>query len=735
MAGGKTLDVERAEVSVEYSFQTSILAECGIDIKECLVGAGWDSYFREPVEVYPELVKMFWKNASVSATEVRGCVLGKPVVVSEVTISNATQCWLEGATITSDWEKAFGGTDAVLDTLLKESSTGKITASKMNDKARVLHQLLKKAVLHEAGSKDSVSTVHAFCLCHLMLCQQVNLPSLLFKNFKRSVQGKGKKTTISYGVLLTKIFRDQGIFSPHETKDVEEKKRIFGRIQEQQIFGRSNLLRMKLQSVQDFLDQKEPLILSKTESPKKKSPSVQALPKRRLIMDDDSEDDQPIAKRMKVASIASIPKGTRTKLPITRKPSSKLASIPKEPLPTIPSSSILPSSQTEPQTSFPTSQITSSPLNTEPFSSQTHILPSQSPSPSPSQKTFYNSSYLNLFSVGVSPHIIPLWESKDSSLSLTARRSRCCDGYSTKVHIFPSDLSFKPVTLEEMGQFASPYDTILVSVIKGSLLLKNLRFVPPSLIISSTTAIKIQPDRVCPRLPMVDLNKNKDLKKYRSQATFPKPIIFKPNFGSLRSPDVDVEFLWHVSNKGEAVENEAKTFWEKHIWECEQQASSSGLSDEDKEDTITVPGQSFQCFRPIYMVDDLLGLPLNSPLPTIFSCPSYVSGPPSDNIGRPYPWDQMFGYRRTSLPWDVDLPLSEDEVESVVQQMDVTPPASTTELAIVEPQPSADILTQVPPAFQAYVNNQMDLMYKRVEDLLKSLFQQGPPPPPPPSSS
>ena len=117
MAGGKTLDVERAEVSVEYSFQTSILAECGIDIKECLVGAGWDSYFREPVEVYPELVKMFWKNASVSATEVRGCVLGKPVVVSEVTISNATQCWLEGATITSDWEKAFGGTDAVLDTL------------------------------------------------------------------------------------------------------------------------------------------------------------------------------------------------------------------------------------------------------------------------------------------------------------------------------------------------------------------------------------------------------------------------------------------------------------------------------------------------------------------------------------------------------------------------------------------------------------------------------------------
>ena len=123
------------------------------------------------MEVYPELVKMFWKNASVSANEVRGEILGKQVVVSEVTILNVTQCWLERATITSDWDKAFGGMDVVLDTLLKESSTGKITASKMHDKARVLHQLLNKAILHKAGSKDLVSTVHAFYLCHLMLCQ------------------------------------------------------------------------------------------------------------------------------------------------------------------------------------------------------------------------------------------------------------------------------------------------------------------------------------------------------------------------------------------------------------------------------------------------------------------------------------------------------------------------------------------------------------------------------------
>ena len=116
MVGGRTLKVKEAEVSVEYLFQASVLAECGVDIQDSLQGAGWENYFRELVEVYPELLKKFWKNAYVFANEVIGEVLRKQVVVSEVTISNATQSWLEGVTITSNWDKAFGGMDVVLDT-------------------------------------------------------------------------------------------------------------------------------------------------------------------------------------------------------------------------------------------------------------------------------------------------------------------------------------------------------------------------------------------------------------------------------------------------------------------------------------------------------------------------------------------------------------------------------------------------------------------------------------------
>lgn len=173
---------------------------------------------------------------------------------------------------------------------------------------------------------------------------------------------------------------------------------------------------------------------------------------------------------------------------------------------------------------------------------------------------------------------------------------------------------------------------------------------PPSIRITPTTAIKILPDRICPRLPMVYLNKNKDLKKYRSQATLPTPFYFKPTFGLQKSPEVDLGFLWQISEKREVEEKDTKTFWEKHILDCEQQASTSGLSDEEKEEIVTVPGQSFKCFRPIYMVDDILGLPLRTPASTIFSSQSYVSESPPNNLGKPYPWDTIFGYQRDPIP-------------------------------------------------------------------------------------
>ena len=98
---------------------------------------------------------------------------GKEVTVSEVKILDVTQCWLEGAKHTEDWTKDIGRVDSVFEILLNDPNQGtkKFVASQMHDKTRVLHQLLNKEILHKAGSKDSFSSIHAFYLCHLMLCQ------------------------------------------------------------------------------------------------------------------------------------------------------------------------------------------------------------------------------------------------------------------------------------------------------------------------------------------------------------------------------------------------------------------------------------------------------------------------------------------------------------------------------------------------------------------------------------
>ena len=64
---------------------------------------------------------------------------------------------------------------------------------------------------------------------------------------------------------------------------------------------------------------------------------------------------------------------------------------------------------------------------------------------------------------------------------------------------------------------------------------------------------------------MVDLNKDKDLKKYKNQNQWPLPSCFDTEFGRKPSPEVDLEFLWQLSSLGDAKEAEAKSLWENYL--------------------------------------------------------------------------------------------------------------------------------------------------------------------------
>lgn len=78
----------------------------------------------------------------------------------------------------------------------------KMTVVRMKDKARVLHQILNDAIFHKAGSKDSISKGHQFYLCHLLAEAKINLPNLVFNNFRKYVVHRDSINAIPFGVLL-----------------------------------------------------------------------------------------------------------------------------------------------------------------------------------------------------------------------------------------------------------------------------------------------------------------------------------------------------------------------------------------------------------------------------------------------------------------------------------------------------------------------------------------------------
>lgn len=76
-------------------------------------------------------------------------------------------------------DSKFGGDDDVKEMLYIMDGT---QASSMNNKARVIHQLLMKVIMPKASSRDLVIDIQKFCLCNVLKGVKVNLPSLVFNH-------------------------------------------------------------------------------------------------------------------------------------------------------------------------------------------------------------------------------------------------------------------------------------------------------------------------------------------------------------------------------------------------------------------------------------------------------------------------------------------------------------------------------------------------------------------------
>lgn len=117
----------------------------------------------------------------------------------------------------------------------------------MTDKARIIHQILNKIVLHKLGSKDSVFANYEFLLINILSGRKVNLPAVLFEIFKKYTSKPKKLTGIPYGSLLQRII--QGIPDLVDAATGDVKKRLLDRVKQPEL-GNINFLRMNLPTIQ-----------------------------------------------------------------------------------------------------------------------------------------------------------------------------------------------------------------------------------------------------------------------------------------------------------------------------------------------------------------------------------------------------------------------------------------------------------------------------------------------------
>ncbi|KAL6571110.1 hypothetical protein OROGR_000660 [Orobanche gracilis] len=185
---------------------------------------------------------------------------------------------------------------------------------------------------------------------------------------------------------------------------------------------------------------------------------------------------------------------------------------------------------------------------------------------------------------GIAKHVIPIWSSIPEKAN--SNRRLVMDKF-----VHPS----------VYGDAADIFDHLFYAHLQAEFELprayRAAHFAPSSWMNhSSGTRVGLVPSKICPRLPMLDLNKDtltqgtKELEQEHSRQLM------------LAGQARDLHDL------------EAAGFWESHIRTYSREVSSSGLSNEAKKDTPTVRGRiGFSLVRH-FIHNDVLVVPMIGPL-------------------------------------------------------------------------------------------------------------------------
>ncbi|KAL2334303.1 hypothetical protein Fmac_015516 [Flemingia macrophylla] len=319
-------------------------------------------------------------------------------------------------------------------------------------------------------------------------------------------------------------------------------------------------------------------------------------------------------------------------------------------------------------------------------------------------------------------YILPLLTQPPPSPSPPCRRRRSTTR-SSLVLPTPSPPPFPKV------QFLEPFDsfpfihfplyrtpTILDCAIYGHLRMCTdttfQMYIPPSVFLPESSNILIAPDRIHPKLPPIDKNKLKTIKL--PVLSLPKPSCFELTY----YPGVNCDTPQLPANATRATEADAEQCYQNFMFKCGKEASSSGLTEEEKAKTLIYRGYRWMSPCKIYHFSDssvaflrnerkeidldvlsrqyfihtaLLNLDLykdawQSVTDTWFKPPVYAwcKDIPLWRPGLPMPWDPPVTAMDSTEPLVAEEPLSDPVI---------TEPISVASSTAIMPAPASQVVT------------------------------------------
>ncbi|CAJ2674731.1 unnamed protein product [Trifolium pratense] len=221
-----------------YDFEE--IAKGGVDLLKFVEPQGWTKFFQMKDTTMPLLVQAFYFNAKIHPDKdlIISNIKGVEIHVTADSISRLLEVKRNGETLYGkDWYAAqnISKDDLIVEMFTAEGAYKEQPPSSMLKKEfKIFHNMCQHSIFPRTGSKDKVTDNDLLVMYHLSKGILLDLPYLILQHMITIANSGIKKIALPYGMLLTRIFRDN---------HVDESKQLFDN--QWFTFGTKNLSHMK----------------------------------------------------------------------------------------------------------------------------------------------------------------------------------------------------------------------------------------------------------------------------------------------------------------------------------------------------------------------------------------------------------------------------------------------------------------------------------------------------------